>query len=138
MNNVSLKKLWGMDTNPSHLEPLPIPLIKETSTGNSDGDSVKIKFYRDLTSSTSDIYEFRMSLFDHGEPEEFLLFARNFKMIIAASVKIETLEKVQYLLTLVRGEALRQFELVSADAKNTETLLDVDYLLQGLACFFFP
>ena len=38
---------------------------------------------------------------------------------------------------LFRGEALRQFDLLSADVKNIETFLDVDYLLKGLAWYFF-
>ena len=46
-------------------------------TVNSDGDYVKLKLRRDPTSSILDLYEFMMSLFDHGEPEEFLLFVRN-------------------------------------------------------------
>ena len=58
-----------MDTNRAHVEPLIIPLIKETSTGKSDGDYDKLKLRRDLTSSTLDINEFRVSLFDHGETE---------------------------------------------------------------------
>ena len=33
---------------------------------------------------------------------------------------------------------LHQFDLLSADAKNTETLLDVDYPLKGLAWYFHP
>ena len=37
MNNFLHKKVWGVDTNPAHVEPPPIPLIKETSTSNSDG-----------------------------------------------------------------------------------------------------
>ena len=52
-------------------------------TGNSDGDYVKLKLRRDPTSSTSDLYEFMMSLFDHCEPEEFLLFVRNLQMTLA-------------------------------------------------------
>ena len=54
-------------------------------------------------SSMSVIYEFRMSLFDHGDPEELLLFVRNFQMTIAATGMLETEEKVQYLCTLVCG-----------------------------------
>ena len=46
--------------------------------------------------------------------------------------------KVQYICTLVRGEGLRQFDLLSADVKNTDTPLDMDYLLKGLAWYFFP
>ena len=63
-----------MDTNPAYVEPHTIPLFKEKSAGKSDGDHFKLKLRRDPTSSTSDLYEFKMFLFDHGETEEFLLF----------------------------------------------------------------
>ena len=67
MKNASQNKIWGVDTNLVHVEPPPIPLIKETSTGKSDGDYVKLKLRRDPMYITLDLYEFRMSLFDHGE-----------------------------------------------------------------------
>ena len=102
-------------------------------TGKSYGDYVKLKLSRDPTSSTSEIYEFWMSLFDHGETKEFLLFLQKFQITLSATGTIETEAKVQYIRMLVRAEALRLFDLVSFDAKNTETLLDVDYLLKGLA-----
>ena len=62
-----------------------------------------MKFRRYPTSSTSDLYEFKMSLFDHGEPEEFLLFIRNFNMNIEATGTLETEEKIHYLRTLLYG-----------------------------------
>ena len=83
----------------------------------------------------SDLYEFRMYLFDHSEPEDFILFVKFFQMIIAATKTIETEANIQCFCTLVCGEALRHFNLVSADAKNTETLSDMDYLLKGLVRF---
>ena len=67
MKKISHKKGWGMETNTAHVEPPKIPLIKETYTGKSYGDYVKLKLRRDPTSSTSDLYEFMMSLFDHGK-----------------------------------------------------------------------
>ena len=106
-----------MDTNLNHVEPPSILLAKETSTGKSDGDYVKLKPRIYPTSSTSDLYEFRMSLFDHGEPEEFLLFMKNFRITLAATGTLET-DKDQYLCTLVHEEALRQFDLLSADTKK--------------------
>ena len=36
---------------------------------------------------------------------------------------------------LVHGEALRKFDLLSTDMKNTETL-NVDYYIRGLALYF--
>ena len=77
-----------------------------------------------------------MSLFDHGDPEEFLLFIKNFNMTLAATGTLDMDAKIHYLYTLVRGEELRQFELLSADVKNTENL-NVDYYISGLD-FYFP
>ena len=55
-----------------------------------------------------------MSLFDHDEPEEFLLFVCNFNMTLVETGKKETDSNIQYLCTIVRGEALLQFEFFSA------------------------
>ena len=38
MKNVLHKKGWGEETNLAHVEPPPIPLVKETSTSKLDGD----------------------------------------------------------------------------------------------------
>ena len=54
-------------------------------------------------SSLSDIYELRISLFDHGDPEEFLLFVHKFKIDFAATGTLGTEAKVQYLSTILRG-----------------------------------
>ena len=72
MKNVFHKKVWVTNDNQSHEEPPPIPLMKEITTGKSDGDYDKLKLRRDPTSSTLDLYEFRMSLFDHGDPDEVI------------------------------------------------------------------
>ena len=45
--------------------------------------------------------------------------------------------KVKYLFTLVRGEALRQFDLLYAEMENKDISSNVDYLLKGLAWYFF-
>ena len=44
MKKISYKKGWGTDTNPAHVEPPPVPLIKETSTGKSDEGCVKLNY----------------------------------------------------------------------------------------------
>ena len=83
------------------MEPSSIPLIKETCNGKSEEDFVKLKLRRYPTSSTSDLYAFKMSLLDHGEPEEFMLFIRNFNMTLVATGTLEMDVKIQYLCTLV-------------------------------------
>ena len=89
MNNVYHKKWCNWGTNPAHVEPPPIPLIKEICNGNPDKYFIKLKLCRDYTSSTLNLYNFKMSLFDHGN--------------LTATGKLEMDTKIQYLCTLVRG-----------------------------------
>ena len=85
------------------MEPPPLPLIKSKYNDNSDKYFVKLKLNRDPTSSLLDLYEFKMDLFDNGNPEEFLFFVRNFNMTLSASQTLTTGVKIQYLCTIVRG-----------------------------------
>ena len=62
IKNVSHNKGWILGINPAHVEPSPITLSREMCNGKSDKYFVKIKSRRDPTFSTSDIYEFKMSL----------------------------------------------------------------------------
>ena len=66
MMNVSSKKGWMTGVTHPHLEPPPIPLIQETHDGKLDKDFVKHKLRGDPTSSTLDLYELKMSLFENG------------------------------------------------------------------------
>ena len=65
-----------------------------------------------------------------------MLFVCNFNMTLAASGTLEVDSKFQYLHALVRREALSQFDLLSDDVESTETL-DVDYIIRGLAQYFY-
>ena len=80
------------------------------------------------------LYEFNMSSFDHGNPEDFLLFISNFNMTLATSGTLGMDAKLHYLRTLVRGKSLGQFDLLSADVENKENLI-VDYYIKGLAVY---
>ena len=78
-----------------HVDPPPIPRIKEKHDGKSDKYFVKLKLCRDPTLSTLDLYELKSSLFYNGETEEFLLSVRNFNMTLAASEMLEAGAKYQ-------------------------------------------
>ena len=54
-------------------------------------------------------------------------------MTLAATGMWETYKKIQYLYTLLCGEALHKSDFLSADVENTDTPLTVDDLLKGLA-----
>ena len=51
------------------MEPLQITLIKEMWNGKSDKAFVELKLCRYPKSIKSYLYEFKMSLFEHGELE---------------------------------------------------------------------
>ena len=136
MNTFSRDKGCNSGTNPSHVEPLLIPLIKEIYNGKSDEDCFKLKLHIYPTYSTLNLHKFKISLFNHGNPKDFLLFMRNFNMILAATGTLEIDANIQYLFTLVRGEALHQSNFLS-EIKNTESL-NVDYYIKGLALYFSP
>ena len=116
----------------THVDPPSINLIKEKHYGKSEKDFVKLKLRRDPNLSSPDLYEFKIYLFDNGKSEEFLLFVRNFNMTLAASGTLEADAKFQYLCNILCGEVLRQFDWLSDDLENTETL-NVDYIIRGLA-----
>ena len=71
MKNFSSKKGWMTGMTHPHVEPPTIPLIKEKHDDKSDKYFVKLKLRRDPTSPSSDLYEFKMSLFDNGNSEYF-------------------------------------------------------------------
>ena len=72
MKNASHKNSWNSGMTQPHVDPPPIPLIKIEHDNKSDKYFVKIKICKDPMSSSSDLYEFNMALFDNGDPEEFL------------------------------------------------------------------
>ena len=79
----------------------------------------------------------KISLFDHGDPDEFMVFIRNFNTTIVVTGTLEMGVEIHYLHTLVGGEALRKFELLSSDVENTETL-NTDYYIKVLALYLPP
>ena len=86
-----------------YVEHLPPPPIKSKPVDKSEKYFVKLKLSRDPTSSLSEIYEFKMALFENGEPEEFLLFMRNFNMTLVESGMMSMGTEIKYIRNLVRG-----------------------------------
>ena len=78
-----------------------------------------------------------MPLFDNGEPEEFLLFIRNFNMTLATSGTLEAGAKYQYLCNIFCREALRHFESLSYYWESTQTPNGHD-IIKGLSQYCFP
>ena len=75
--------------------PPPIPLINGKNDEKPDKYYVKIKLRKETTSPKSDLSESKMALFDNGDPEECLLFIRNFSMTIEESGTLVPSKKIK-------------------------------------------
>ena len=75
--------------------------------------------YINPTSRASDMYEFKMNLFDNCGTEGFILFQRNHQITIEASGNITVGDKIHYLHTLICGEALHKFETICRKIGNS-------------------
>ena len=119
-----------------HLGPPPILLIKIKNDTKLDKDCIKNKVHRDTMSEKSDIYEFKMALFENGETEELLLSIHKFQTTLEASGTLSDGTKIQYLRMLVHGEALNQLDMLSVGVgiATTEHLI---LILLGLGTYFF-
>ena len=81
--------------------------------------------------------EFKIELFDNKKKEELLLFMRNFKMMLYASGTLAENANIQYLRTVLFGEALRQFETLCAKFVST-TMENLNISILGLGTYLFP
>ena len=117
-----------------HMKSPRILRIKSMNNDRSDKYCVQIKLRRDMMSQNSDLYENKMALFDNGDPEEFLLFIRNFNMFLKKSGKLTARANIQYLCTLVCGKALRQFDTFSDEVGSTtpENLTSIILVFGGV------
>ena len=73
-------------------------------------------------SSSLEPYEFKMALFENDKLEQFLLFVQNFNMTLAELGTLSMGTKVQYICTLVRVEALCQFDSLYDDVEGMNPL----------------
>ena len=76
-----------------------------------------------------------MVLFDNGNPDEFLLFVRNFQINLEASVTPASVTKIQYLCRIVRGKALHQLNMLSVEV-GFITLENLNLIILGLRTYF--
>ena len=85
----------------------------------------------------SDLYGFKMSFFENGDPEELSFFVRNFNITLATSGTLETGAKIQYLRNIVRRESLHEFNSFYSYVEITQTL-NIDDIIKGLAQYSYP
>ena len=75
---------------------------------------IKIKIRRNPTSAASETYNVNMNTFDDGQPEKFLSLLKNFKIAIDGTRTTTPSGRINYLRTMLRGQALREFDKLEA------------------------
>ena len=91
----------------------------------------------DTMLENSDLYDFKMALFDNDKPKEFLLLIWNFNITIKALVMLKVGANIQYLCMIVRVEALRQFGMFFAEV-GSATPENLPFIILGLGKYCFP
>ena len=84
-----------------------------------------------------DLNEFKMTLFDKGNPEEFLLFMKNLKMTIKALVNLTTRTNIMNPLTILHGEAIYQFNTL-CDQVGSTNMTHLNSIILDLGMYFPP
>ena len=79
----------------------------------------------------------KIALFDNGKPEYFLLFICNYNMNLEASGTLKDGANLHYICTLVRVEALHQFDTFSVEVES-DIPEALTYIILGLGTYFLP
>ena len=77
-----------------------------------------------------------MALFDNGNLEEFLLFVQNFQMTLEASGELTSSANIQYICTLLHGEALSKLDTLSVQIV-IRTTAHLNRIILGLGAQFY-
>ena len=92
---------------------------------------------RDPKPEELDLYEFKMALFENSKSEEFLLFIRNFQLIVKAPGVLASSTKIQHVCTLLHGEALHQLGNLCVEV-GSMTTTHLNHIVLGLGTYFLP
>ena len=61
---------------------------------------------RNLSNANLETYKLNIAMFEHGQPEEFLMLMKNFKNAVDGTETNLATGKINYLLTIIRGLSL--------------------------------
>ena len=97
---------WISSEIQAQIEPPPIPIVKNEPVEVNKYDIIKINMHWNPYSTESETYELKIVTFDHGQPEEFPKLTKNSKRAVDRAGATKTAGKINYLRTILRGEAL--------------------------------
>ena len=88
-----------------------------------------------LYSSTSETYKLKMTTFENEQPEDFLMLMNNFKTAIEGTGTISVAGRINYLHTMLRGEALKEFDKFVSQNNGT-TNAHLNHIQEVLLGYF--
>ena len=120
----------------ARIEPPPIPLIGAATEKVKGFNTIKINMLRGLASATSETYTLKIPTFKNVKPEEFLQMVKDFKTATDVTGTMSTTGKIQFLGTILRREALGEFDVLAGQVGST-TNGDFKLIKEVLPSFFF-
>ena len=89
------------------IETHKTPLIKAELEELHATHIIKVNIRRNPSQATSETYNMNISTFDDGQPEEFLVLLRKFKIAIDGIGTTTPTGWINYLRMMLRGKSLR-------------------------------
>ena len=117
------------------IESLPIPLIKSEPEEGNLGSIININICWNPASATSETYKLSIYTFENGKPEEFLALVENFKTAIDGTGTRSVPVWVNYLRTMLYGEAQREFDKSASQFSGTKNA-HLKFIREGLLGYF--
>ena len=136
MKNFSHTNIWCTGSVQIHVDPPPITLIKSKNYMKKEKDSVKIISFRSYVGKSRHVW-IKNGLFDKDKLKDLLLFMRNFKITLDASGPLSENAKLQYLHTIIHGEAQYQFDTFCAQV-GCMAMEHLNQVILGLGTYFPP
>ena len=119
-----------------HVEPPPTPPSKTATLEIQQRDRLnKGKNLGDPGLVTSKTYKTKMAIFNNVQPDEFLLFIKDFRRTLEDTGAILTSGHIHYLCSLIHREALHKLYYIDNYHRDT-TATNVEAIMQGLGMYF--
>ena len=96
---------WISADMQSRIKPLPISLIMLEVNDDSTTHTIKVEMQKNISSAESKTNNININTFDDGQPKEFLLLFRNFKIAIDGTGTTTTSGQINYIRTMLCGQA---------------------------------
>jgi hypothetical protein len=119
---------------PLPVVPLQPPELKEAKKG----DYIKLQLKANPDDPTSEGYSINILLFGCGSASEWIEWQKTFDKVKNGLNLTQLESKYNMVRSLLKGEALRAFEIKSKDLGGVESLENFTYCIQAIAHTVFP